>query len=144
MGKKTSKPSFVKTSEGKDILSLINNIQKIISTKPNTNQMFEEVRMMKFKIKPIQGDVSAFNLKNEKFIESLWSLGKLDEFFHKEFPHLSKKEQEIFLRFFDNLYFKYQQQLNQINLQPAKMTVTKTGLLELEIFKEGKLRKKVN
>lgn len=144
MGKKTSKPSFVKTSEGKDILSLINNIQKIISTKPNTNQMFEEVRMMKFKIKPIQGDVSAFNLKNEKFIESLWSLGKLDEFFHKEFPHLSKKEQEVFLRFFDNLYFKYQQQLNQINLQPARMTLTKTGLLELEIYKEGRLKKKVN
>lgn len=134
MGKKTSM----------DILLLFNNIQKIISTKPNTNQMFEEVRMMKFKIKPLQGDVSAYNLKNEKFIESLWSLGKLDEFFHKEFPLLSKKEQEIFLRFFDNLYFKYQQQLNQINLQPAKMMTTRTGLLELEIFKEGKLRKKIN
>jgi len=134
MGKKTSK----------DILSLINNIQKIISTKPNTNQMFEEVQMMKFKIKPIQGDASAFNLKNERFIESLWRLGKLDEFFHKEFPQLSKKEQEVFLRFFDNLYFKYQQQLNQINLQPARMTLTKTGLLELEIYKEGKLKKKVN
>ena len=128
----------------KDILSLINNIQKIISTKPNTNQMIEEVRMMKFKIKPIQGDVSAFNLKNERFIESLWSLGKLDEFFHKEFPHLSKKEQEVFLRFFDNLYFKYQQQLNQINLRPAKTALTKTGLLELEIYKERKLKKKVN
>ena len=128
----------------KDILSLINNIQKIISTKPNTNQMFEEVQMMKFKIKPIQGDVSAFNLKNERFIESLWRLGKLDEFFHKEFPQLSKKEQEVFLRFFNNLYFKYQQQLNQINLQPARMTLTKTGLLELEIYKERKLKKKVN
>jgi len=134
MGKKTSK----------DILSLINNIQKIISTKPNTNQIFEEVQMMKFKIKPLQGDVSAFNLKNEKFIESLWSLGKLDEFFRKEFPQLSKKEQEVFLRFFDSLYIKYQQQLNQVNLQPAKMTLIRTGLLELEIFKEGKLRKKVN
>ena len=55
-----------------------------------------------------------------------------------------KKEQEVFLRFFDNLYFKYQQQLNQINLQPARMTLTKTGLLELEIYKEGKLKKKVN
>ncbi|MBI5122484.1 hypothetical protein HZA75_01360 [Candidatus Roizmanbacteria bacterium] len=137
MGKKTS-------TGDKDILSLFGNIQKIISSKPNTNQMFEEVRMMKFKIKPIQGDVSAFNLKNERFIESLWSLGKLDEFFHKEFPQLSKKEQEIFLRFFDNLYFKYQQQLNQINLQPARVTLTKTGSLELEIYKEGKLKKKVN
>jgi hypothetical protein len=128
----------------KDILSLINNIQKIISTKPNTNQMFEEVQMMKFKIKPIQGDISAFNLRNEKFIESLWSLGKLDEFFHKEFPQLSKKDQVIFLRFFDNLYFKYQQQLNQVNLQPARTALTKTGLLELEIFKEKMLRKIVN
>ena len=137
MGKKTS-------TGGKDILSLFGNIQKIISSKPNTNQMFEEVQMMKFKIKPIQGDVSAFNLKNERFIESLWSLGKLDEFFHKEFPQLSKKEQEVFLRFFDNLYFKYQQQLNHINLQPARMTLTKTGLLELEIYKERKLKKKVN
>ena len=62
--------------------------------------MFEEVQMMKFKIKPIHGDVSAFNLKNISFIESLWSLGKLDEFFHREFPQLSKKDQEVFLRFF--------------------------------------------
>jgi len=128
----------------KDILSLFNNIQKIISAKLNTNQMFEELQMMKFKIKPIQGDVMSFNLKNEKFIESLWSLGKLDEFFHREFPPLSKKEKEIFIRIFDNLYFKYQQRLNQINLQPARMTLTKTGLLELEIYKEGKLEKKVN
>ncbi len=140
MAKKTSKHSL----EGKDILSLINNIQKIISTKPNTNQMFEEVQMMKFKIKPLQGDVSAFNLKNEKFIESLWSLGKLDEFFRKEFPQLSKKEQEVFLRFFDSLYIKYQQQLNQVNLQPARRMTAKTGLLELEIYKERRLRRKAN
>lgn len=154
MRKKTSRSSFVKTSsvvktmedklKGKDILSLFNNIQKIISAKLTINQMFEEVQMMKFKIKPIQGDVMSFNLKNEKFIENLWSLGKLDEFFHKEFPLLSKKEKEVFIRIFDNLYFKYQQQLNQTNLQPTKMTLIKTELLELEIFKEGKLRKKVN
>lgn len=128
----------------KDMLSLFGNIQKIISSKPEVNKMFEEVQMMKFKIKPLQGDVSAYNLKNEKFIESLWSLGKLDEFFHKEFPRLSKKEQEIFLKFFDNLYSRYQQQLNQINLQPTRKMTTKSGLLELEIFKEGRLRKKVN
>ncbi|HEX7542929.1 MAG TPA: hypothetical protein VF385_02530 [Patescibacteria group bacterium] len=144
MGKKTSKPSYAKATEGKDILSLFGNIQKIISAKPTTNQMFKEVQMMKFKIKPIQGDLMSFNMKNEQFIESLWSLGKLDEFFHKEFPQLSKKEQEVFLRFFDNLYFKYQQQLNQTNLQQRKLTLTKTGLLELEIYKEGKLKKKVN
>ena len=129
---------------GKDIISLFGDIQKVISSKPTANQMFEEVRMMKFKIKPIQGDLMSFNLKNEQFIESLWSLGKLDEFFFKEVPSLSKKEKEVFMRIFDSLYFKYQQQLNQANLQQRKVTLTKTGLLELEIYKERKLKKKVN
>lgn len=128
----------------KDIISLFGNIQKVISTKPSVNQMFEEVQMMKFKIKPIQGDLMSFNLKNQNFIESLWSLGKLDEFFFKETPSLSKKEKEVFIRLFDNLYSRYQQKLNQSNLQKRKVTLTKTGLLELEIYKERKLKQKVN
>ena len=128
----------------KDILSLFGNIQKVISSKPNVSQMYQEVRMMKFKIKPIQGDLMSFNLRNEQFIESLWSLGKLDEFFFKEVPTLSKKEKEVFMRIFDSLYYKYQQQLNQTNLQQRKVTLTKNGLLELEIYKEKKLKKKVN
>jgi len=128
----------------KDIISLFGNIQKVISSKPTINQMFEEVQMMKFKIKPIQGDLMSFNLKNEQFIESLWSLGKLDEFFFKEVPSLSKKEKEVFMRIFDSLYFKYQQLLNQTNLQQKKVNLTKTGLLELEIYKERKMKKKVN
>ncbi|MFA6533028.1 MAG: hypothetical protein WCT22_03460 [Patescibacteria group bacterium] len=134
----------MKKKINKDILSLFGNIQKIISSKPSVEQMFEEVQMMKFKIRPIRGDLMSFNLKNEQFIESLWSLGKLDEFFHKEFPILSKKEKEVFIRIFDSLYFKYQQQLNQANLQLKKISLTKTGLLELEIYKEGKLKKKAN
>lgn len=135
--KKTTKPN-------KDILSLFGNIQKVISTKPDVHQMFQDVQMMKFKIKPIQGDLMSFDLKNEQFIESLWSLGKLDEFFYREVPSLSKKEKEIFMKFFDSLYLKYQQQLNQSNLQQKKLNLSKTGLLELEIYKEQKLKKRVN
>src|SRR3989338_3265167 len=134
----------MKKKINKDIISLFGDIQKVISSKPTINQMFEEVQMMKFKIKPIQGDLMSFNLKNEQFIESLWSLGKLDEFFFKEVPSLSKKEKEVFMRIFDSLYFKYQQLLNQTNLQQKKVNLTKTGLLELEIYKERKLKKKVN
>lgn len=141
MRKKTSKLS---ESEGKDIVSLFGNIQKIISLKPANSQMFKEVQMMKFKIKPIQGDLMSFNLKNEQFIESLWSLGKLDEFFFKEVPSLTKKEKEVFIKIFDSLYFKYQQQLNQANLQQKKTPLSKTGLLELEIYKERRSNKKTN
>jgi len=87
----------------KDVISLFGEIQKIISGKPSINQMFEEVQMMKFKIKPIKGDLMSFDLKNENFIESLWSLGKLDEFFFKEVPNLNKKEKEVFMKIFDSL-----------------------------------------
>lgn len=132
------------TTEKKDIISLFGNIQKVISKKPAINEMYAEVQMMKFKIKPIQGDLMSFNLKNSNFIESLWSLGKLDEFFFKEVPSLSKKEKEVFMKIFDSLYFKYQQQLNETNLQSRRTTLKKTGLLELEIFKEHKLKKKTN
>lgn len=128
----------------KDVISLFGEIQKIISGKPSINQMFEEVQMMKFKIKPIKGDLMSFDLKNENFIESLWSLGKLDEFFFKEVPSLNKKEKELFMKIFDSLYFKYQQQLNQTSLQQRKIALTRTGSLELEIYKERKLKKKVN
>lgn len=134
----------MKKKISKDILSLFGNIQKVISTRPTINEMFEEVQMMKFKIRPIRGDLMSFNLKNEQFIESLWSLGKLDEFFFKEVPSLSKKEKEVFIKIFDSLYFKYQQKLNQANLQQRKVSLTKTGLLELEIYKERKQKKKVN
>jgi len=134
----------MKKKINKDIISLFGNIQKVISSKPTINQMFEEVQMMKFKIRPIRGDLMSFNLKNKQFIESLWNLGKLDEFFFKEVPSLSKKEKEVFLKIFDSLYFKYQQQLNQANLQQRKVALAKTGLLELEIYKERKQKKKVN
>jgi len=128
----------------KDIISLFGNIQKVISTKPDINQMFDELQMMKFKIRPIQGELMSFDLKNKQFIESLWSLGKLDEFFYREISSLSKKEKELFIKLFDILYFKYQQQLNQSNLQKKKITLNRTGLLELEIYKERKLKQKVN
>ncbi|PIU37045.1 hypothetical protein CO005_00065 [Candidatus Roizmanbacteria bacterium CG_4_8_14_3_um_filter_34_9] len=128
----------------KDIISLFGNIQKVILTKPDINQMFDELQMMKFKIRPIQGELMSFDLKNKQFIESLWSLGKLDEFFYREISSLSKKEKELFIKLFDSLYFKYQQQLNQSNLQKKKITLNRTGLLELEIYKERKLKQKVN
>ena len=122
----------------KDVVTLFGNIQKVILAKPAINQMFDEVQMMKFKIRPIQGDLMSFDLKNKQFIESLWSLGKLDEFFYREVPTLSKKEKEVFMKLFDSLYYKYQQQLNQTNLQQRKVTLTTTGQIELEIYKERK------
>lgn len=102
--------------------------------------MYREIRMMRFKIKPIQGDLSAVDLKDERFVETLWSLGKLDEFFQKEYPKLSDKHKEQFIKIFDDLYHRYQQDLNSINIYKGP-TSKKNKILEMEIFKEIKNKK---
>lgn len=121
-------------------MTLVQTFQAFIKNKPKTQVMYKEIRMMRFKIKPIQGDLSAIDLKNEHFIETLWSLGKLDEFFQVEYPKLDKKNQEVFIKIFDDLYHQYQQELNHINIFKGSPT-NKSKTLELEIFKEMKNRK---
>jgi len=133
----------MKKKETKDVMEVLTNLKNIISHKPSPFKMVEEIQMMKFKIRPLQGDVLAINLNNERFLETIWSLGKLDEFFQKEYRQLSKKDQEIFIRYFDGFYKNLQQELNKVKLYNKKGP-PKTSILEMEIFKERLLKKKVN
>ncbi|MCL4363798.1 hypothetical protein M1328_01000 [Patescibacteria group bacterium] len=134
--------SAMKRKTDKDILEVISNFQRFLDHKPPLKKMYEEIQMMKFKVKPIKGDLSTVDLKNEKFIATLWSLGKLDEFFQKEYDKLTPKNRELFSRVFDSIYHKYQQELNKVSLHFEKPS-RETNFLEVEIFKE-KQTKKVN
>lgn len=125
-----------------DVLEIINNFQKSLVNKPPMEKMYQEIKMMRFKVKPIQGNLTEVNLNNLEFVKTLWSLGKLDEFFQKEFYRLSAKKRDLFLKIFDDIYSKYQQDLNKINLQWNK-GIHKKHILEVEIFKDIK-KKKVN
>lgn len=125
----------------RDILQMVSNFQALIKNKPPLPQMSTELRMMKFKIRPIQGDFSAVDLKNQEFIKALWSLGKLDEFFQKEYSRLTKKERQIFIKIFDDLYHQYQQELNRVNIYKGRPVNEEHKILEMEIFKENKGRK---
>ncbi|KKQ24470.1 MAG: hypothetical protein US40_C0003G0008 [Candidatus Roizmanbacteria bacterium GW2011_GWC2_37_13] len=129
----------MKKRTDKDILDLISDFKKSLDKKPPFTEMYEEVQMMKFKVRPIQGDLSAVNLNNEQFVKTLWSLGKLDEFFQKEFYRLTAKNKDLFMKVFDDIYAKYQQDLNRINLHWER--IPRQSLLEVEIFKEAKKKK---
>jgi len=122
-----------------DVLKLLEDLKKIIENKPSTETMYAEVQMMKFKVKPLRGDVAIFNLKNKKLIETLWSLGKLDELFQKELFHVKPSQREIFFKIFDDLTQKYQLQLNQIPLKREE--IEKASVFEMEIFKEKPFKK---
>ncbi len=122
------------------ILELFTGFRKNLEIKPPINVMYEEVRMMKFKIKPLQGDVTLLDLNNQGLIETLWQLGKLDEFFHKEFKKLTPSQQEIFFNFFNDMHAKLQHNLNHINLKAGKIPPP-SSIFEMEIIKERNTKK---
>lgn len=133
-----------KKRERRDILELLADFKFILIRKPTYEEMYNQVRMMRFKIKPLQGDISVFNAKNNRLIEVLWSLGKLDEVYQKRVLHLDATQREIFFRVFDDVYHKLQGELNQINLKSENIRVDSPTPLEMEIFKEYKNNKKLN
>lgn len=128
----------------KDILERLADIQKtLLSHRPSIEQMWEELRMMRFKVRPTSGDIYQVNLNDKRFVEILWNLGKLDELFQREVKLINKSEREIFYRFFDDTYRRFQDQLNQLNLRKPFQVKT-PSFLEMEIFKESKRKRKSN
>ena len=127
----------------KDVVEILSNLKKALGVRPPLEKMYEEIRMMRFKIKPISGDIFLIQLKNQRLIETLWSLGKLDDVFQKEYKMLDSEQKETFFRLFDNLYQQFQDQLNKINIKP-EVRSTLPQVLEMEIFKDMSTNKKMN
>lgn len=117
----------------KNIFNLVSQLKQILDNKPNEKQMLKEVEMMKFKIKPVAGDISILNFKNNQLIEALWGLGKLDEFFQNHFKNISKNDKEIFFQMVGQLRGRLENQLSRINFHRP---VNIPQIIEMEIFKE--------
>lgn len=127
----------MKRKKTNSIIDELIDFQKSLENKPTVEEMFNQVKMMNFKFKPIQGSLINFNFKNKKFIEALWSLGKLDEFFVKKINSLrSTKEKEKFLNFFSQIYDLYQQKLNSTDLKSIEKQKNIDNILEVEISKK--------
>jgi hypothetical protein len=129
----------------KDILNVIADFQTVISNnRLSVQQMYDEVRMMHFKIRPLHGDISHIDLKDKVFLEALWSLGKLDEFFKREGSKYNKREREIFFKYFDSLHTRFARSLQKVRLEPSEDTEDPSPFIEMEIFREDIRKKKVN
>jgi len=134
----------MKKRNQQDALQLLEIFQKsVLQNKPPLIEMISEIRMMKFKIKPIQGDFSRVNFNDHELINILWSLGKMDEFFQSQFPTLKVGQRNTFFNYFDSLQRKFQDDLNKLNLREGHSTI-KPSVLEMEIFKERSRGKKTN
>ncbi len=124
-----------------DILYILADFKKnILEKKPPIGEMLDEVRMMRFKIRPLQGDVSLLNLKEDKLIETLWNLGKLEELYQKHNGRLTPQQKNIFFNFFDEVYHKFQNQLNKLNLRSSTQ-IEIPSTIEMEIFKDDTFKR---
>jgi len=126
------------------VLHVLAEFQKnILEKKPSHDKMYDEVQMMHFKIRPLQGDVSLLNLSDINLIEALWNLGKLDEFFQNQKDRLTQKQKKIFFQFLENLYEQFQDKLSNVRLKPIE-EIQVNSSVEMEIFKEETHKQKLN
>lgn len=118
-----------------DIFEMISQFQlNVLNKKPPVAQMYDEVRLMRFKIRPVNGEIMTLDLSNNGFIEMLWGLGKLDEFYQGHIEKLPQDQRQVFFRIFDELYQKFQQELNKVNLKQEE--IHQSSSFEMEIFKD--------
>ncbi len=110
--------------------------QRTISNTQTVEEMMSEVRMMNFKVRPVYGNISKLNLSNREFINALWSLGKLDEFFKDEFPNVEDEDREIFFKLVDDMRVSLQQQLNRA-YNTDESPKSEKLFFEIEIYKEN-------
>lgn len=127
-----------------EVLGLLREFQKnVLENTPSVEKMSEEIIMMSFKVRPLQGDIGAIDLKNTRFIETLWSLGKLDEFLQREAPRLNRQGKKIFFQYLGDIHSHLQERFNQLSLKPERIK-NAPPIFEMEIFRDRLTRKKSN
>lgn len=129
-----------------DMLRLFKNFKKdVLDNKPEHEQMINEVRMMKFKVRPLQGDVSKLNFSNQTFVETIWQLGKMDDFIERYISKIDKQQEHAFYHYFEGMYKQLQEKLNNLHFGTGIVdTNAKRNFVEMEIYKEGKRGKPLN
>lgn len=125
-----------------DILDRIKRFQEdILEKKPSFEDMVSDVNMMNFKIRPVAGNIADLDYANIDFIDALWSLGKLDDFFKAESNKIDKTEKDTFFRMVNSLRINFQNKLKRANIHDDEKE--KPGLMqffEIEIIKDNNLR----
>ena len=111
---KTSLPARGKA----DVFEMVAQFRhEVLSHKPPTRAMEQEIRMNALKIRPYAGDVFQLNMANSHFIDVLWSILKLEEYLGRAEKELPKKEIQTFYQIMRPYRIKLQDQINRIDLR---------------------------
>jgi len=119
-------------------ISALDIIRKIVTEveqpKPAFKIMLRDIQMMRFKIRPIIGDISSLNEMNNEVIALLWKIGRIDEIIHASFKDLAEDDQDQLLEYLQHMELQTENDLRRVLRQKPN---TKTNnLLKLEVFRE--------
>lgn len=126
---------------------LLLELKNILNKKPSLEEMKEEVRLMGFHIKPLDGNPAIISkVKNDKFIEALWTLGKIDILMEKNFHRLTSEQKKIILQSIEEIEKKNDLTLPLEELSSFKNDNDKntSPYLMIEIFRKSHLKKIIN
>ncbi|OGK15933.1 hypothetical protein A2862_04350 [Candidatus Roizmanbacteria bacterium RIFCSPHIGHO2_01_FULL_38_41] len=119
-------------------ISALDIIRKIVTEveqpKPAFKIMLRDIQMMRFKIRPIIGDISSLNEMNDEVIALLWKIGRIDEIIHASFKDLAEDDQDQLLEYLQHMELQTENDLRRVLRQ--KPSTKTNNLLKLEVFRE--------
>jgi len=133
----------VEVQQRNKVLDLIKKITlEIEAAKPSRERMIEDIKMMKFKIRPLFGDVFELVRREMGFLESLWKIGKIEELVSGGVPKLNDEEKEVFFRYLNDFQNQIERKISSIIRKLPAEESKNMRVLELEIVKERKGQKR--
>jgi len=123
----------------KSNLALIfKKLYSILTKKPTLKKMMTDIKMMKFKISPIVGNIEDLRPYHKEFTKLLWYLGKAEEVINEDFNKLSQEDKIIFLEAWESFSSKLQKDFFSTRLNSNRIAFGNI-LLEIEIFRDNSL-----
>lgn len=111
--------------------------QEIEATVPPHTQMITDLKMMRFKIRPLAGDLFSLSQKTSgSLFVSLWRIGKIEETVRLAFEILEEGEMEALFDYVDELQKRFNQGFGYDENGTFFADARPTRLLKLEIFRE--------
>jgi hypothetical protein len=110
---------------------------EVLTNKPPTRTMEQEIRMNALKIRPYAGDVFHLNMANKHFIDILWSILKLEEYVEKAEKKLPKEEVRTFYQLMRQYRDRFQEQINRVDMRlPHVKSQGIENPVTVEIFRD--------
>ena len=89
------------------VFKLIEEIESVMRKKASDfNTIIDDLKLSKYKIRAIQGDLNFLVKTNHDFIESLWRINKVNTIVDKNIDKLEKEDKQILFNYLNRLQTK--------------------------------------